>query len=340
MTKAFISGCSGTVLASEEIAFFRAEDPWGLILFARNVEMPDQVRALTGAFRDAVGRFDAPVLIDQEGGRVQRLRPPHWPAYPPHAVYGRLYTQDPDSAREAARLGARLIAHDLSRLGINVDCLPCLDVAYPETADVIGDRALAADPDIVAELGRCIADGLADEGVRPVIKHIPGHGRSRVDSHLELPRVESDRATLSASDFVPFKALADLPMAMTAHILYTDLDPARPATQSRRVIDDVIRKEIGFAGCLMSDDLSMSALDGEMSERAANSFAAGCDIVLHCNGDMTEMRAVANVAPRIAGESAARCARALDATSDVDGAFDAAEARHRFDRLIAPALNR
>lgn len=333
MTKAFISGCSGYELLPEEKAFFRSEDPWGLILFRRNCGDPEQLATLVASFRAAVGRPDAPVLIDQEGGRVQRLRPPNWPSFPSAKRFGDLYGEDPQRARKAAFLGARLIAHELLALGITVDCLPLLDICYPDTVDAIGDRAYSDDPDIVADLGRATYDGLLDGGVLPVIKHLPGHGRALVDSHLELPRVRATRDELE-EDYRPFRALVDAPLAMTAHLLYEAVDGDLPATQSARVIQDIIRKEIGFSGCLMSDDISMKALGGDMRERAAACFAAGCDIVLHCNAEMSEMKAVASATPELAGTASERCEAALALRADPPPGFDASAAQEEFARLM------
>ena len=289
---ACILGCAGTTLSREETAFFRDVKPWGFILFARNVESPDQVRKLVDALRETVGRADAPVLIDQEGGRVQRLKPPHWPLYPPGRAYGQIAGNDPLLKREITRLGARLIAHDLAGLGINVDCVPVLDVPDPQGHEIIGDRAYGQTPDEVAYLGRAAAEGLIAGGVLPVIKHIPGHGRAKADSHLELPVVEASLEELDARDFPPFRVLSDMPVAMTAHVIYSAIDPKRPATTSKKAIRKIIRGSLGFDGLVMSDDLSMKALSGDFAERAEQSLAAGCDVVLHCNGDMAEMKAV------------------------------------------------
>lgn len=335
MTKAFISGCSGLELTLEETAFFKGEDPWGVILFRRNCDTPEQVKTLVAAFRDAVGRADAPVLIDQEGGRVQRLRSPNWPAYPPQGRFGELYGDDPQQGLRTAWLGARLIAHDLLSLGITVDCLPLLDLRLPETVDAIGDRAFSADAAIVAELGRAVCDGLLAGGVLPVIKHLPGHGRARVDSHLELPRIAASEQQLREADFRPFIALSDMPLAMTAHLLYEAIDPIYPATQSAEIIHRIVRSEIGFDGCLMSDDISMKALGGDMRERAAASFAAGCDLVLHCNGDMDEMKAVAAAAPQLTGLPLRRCQKAVAARIDPQQEFDPEAARQEFELLLS-----
>lgn len=311
MTKAFISGCAGQTLTEDEISFYREAQPWGLILFRRNCGDPEQLRDLVAGFRDAVGREDAPVLIDQEGGRVQRLRPPHWPGFPPQKRYGDLYRIDPSRGREAAYLGARLIAHELTELGINVDCLPLADVLTPATVDAIGDRAYGADPHEVAVLGRETSEGLLAGGVLPVVKHLPGHGRATVDSHLVLPRVEEPLETLEEIDFAPFRELKDYPLAMTAHICFPAIDPQFPATQSREIIETIIRGKIGFKGCLMTDDIGMKALGGDIRERAGLAFAAGCDLVLHCNGEFQEMVALGQMAPELSGNAAARCREAL-----------------------------
>ncbi|WP_417673997.1 beta-N-acetylhexosaminidase [Roseibium sp.] len=340
MIKAFICGSSGTTLTPEETTFFQEENPWGLILFRRNCNAPVQVAGLVASFREAVGRSDAPVLIDQEGGRVQRLRPPNWPSYPPAGTFGTLYDKDRQYGTRAAWLGARLIAHDLLKLGITVDCLPLLDLWLAETVDAIGDRAYSNDPETVAALGRAACEGLMAGGVLPVVKHLPGHGRALVDSHLELPRISASRQELSQADFLPFKALADMPLAMTAHLLYTEIEPEHPATQSRTIIRDIIRDEIGFEGCLMSDDISMKALGGDMRERAALSFAAGCDLVLHCNGDMAEMKAVAKAAPVLQGKSRQRCEEALARRKQPEADFDPLAAREEFEALLSDVPER
>ena len=331
MTSACILGCSGLMLSKPERAFFRAVQPWGFILFKRNVETPDQVRALVDALRACVDRLDAPVLIDQEGGRVQRLGPPHWRRYPPGRAYGDLHANDPLIRREITRLGARLLAHDLAALGINIDCVPVLDVPEPDAHGVIGDRAYGETPDEVATLGRAAAEGLLAGGVLPVIKHIPGHGRAKADSHLALPVVDASYEDLDARDFAPFRMLSDMPLAMTAHVVYTAVDRKRPATTSRKAISRVIRGAIGFDGLLMSDDLSMKALSGDFAERTRASLAAGCDVVLHCNGDMAEMKAVADATPRLKGRAKARAAAALARIVRAPEPFDADAARARFD---------
>lgn len=328
---AAILGCAGPTLSDEERAFFRDVRPWGFILFKRNVETPDQVCALVDALRATVDRPDAPVLIDQEGGRVQRLGPPHWRRYPPGRAYGELAANDPLQRREITRLGARLMAHDLAALGINVDCVPVLDVPHPGAHDVIGDRAYAGDPDGVAALGRAACEGLVAGGVLPVIKHIPGHGRAMADSHQDLPVVDAPYEDLEAWDFAPFRVLSDMPMAMSAHVIYTAVDRLRPATTSRKVMIEVIRGAIGFDGLVMSDDLSMKALSGDFTQRARASLSAGCDLVLHCNGDMAEMRAVVAGTKPLTGRSAQRARAALGRLAKSPEPFDAVEGRVRFD---------
>ena len=328
---AAILGCSGPSLTADERAFFRDVRPWGFILFARNVTGPDQVRELVQSLRETVNRPDAPVLIDQEGGRVQRLGPPHWRRFPPGRAYGDLPGNDPLFRREIARLGARLLAHDLAGLGINVDCVPVLDVPDPSGHEIIGDRAYAGTADEVAVLGRAAAEGLIAGGVLPIVKHIPGHGRGMADSHLELPVVEASWAELDARDFAPFKALSDMPMAMTAHVIYAAIDRRRPATTSRKVMRTVVRGAIGFDGLVMSDDLSMKALSGDFAERARASRAAGCDVVLHCNGAMREMIAVTQGAGELSGLAAMRAKAALARLAKVAEPFDVVEGRARFD---------
>jgi beta-N-acetylhexosaminidase len=331
---ACILGCAGPTLSTDEIAFFRDVKPWGFILFARNVEDPEQVRALTAALRETVGRADAPILIDQEGGRVQRLKPPHWRIYPPGRAYGQLAGNDPLLKREITRLGARLIAHDLAGLGINVDCVPVLDVPDPQGHEIIGDRAYGQTPQEVAFLGRAAAEGLIAGGVLPVIKHIPGHGRARADSHLELPVVEASYDELDGRDFPPFRALSDMPMAMTAHVIYTAIDRKRPATTSKKAIGKVIRGALGFDGLVMSDDLSMKALSGSFADRARDALAAGCDVVLHCNGDMAEMEGVVAGTGALKGRAARRAEAALARIPRQVEPFDAAEAWARFEAAL------
>jgi beta-N-acetylhexosaminidase len=330
---AFITGIEGPVLAPAERAFLRAADPWGFILFKRNVEQPSQVQRLVAELRESVGR-DAPVLIDQEGGRVQRLGPPHWPNYPAGSAYGALYDLDHAAGLEAARLGARLIASDLTALGIDVDCVPLADVPVAGADPVIGGRAYGDTADKVSAIAQAVAAGLMDGGVLPVLKHLPGHGRANADSHERLPMVEVDRATLEASDFQAFRPLAKLPLGMSAHVVYTAVDPDEPATTSRQVIAEVIRGWIGFDGALMSDDLTMNALSGSLAERARAALAAGCDLALHCNGNMHEMEQIAREAPRPAGEAARRTRAALDARAK-PLPLDVSAARAAFSAMMA-----
>ena len=328
--RACILGCAGLTLSDEEKAFFRHTRPWGFILFKRNIDTPDQVRALTKALRETVGRPDALILIDQEGGRVQRLGPPHWRRYPPGRAYGNLSANDPLVRREITRLGARLIASDLTALGINGDCVPVLDVPHPGSHDIIGDRAYGDTVEDVATLGRAAAEGLIAGGVLPVIKHIPGHGRAMSDSHEQLPVVKVKLAELEARDFEPFRILSDMPMAMTAHVVYTAVDRHRPATTSRKVIKKIIRESIGFDGLVMSDDLSMKALEGDFRDRAKASFAAGCDVVLHCNGDMEEMKAVVSGTKSLGGKAKMRAAAAMARLARHPEPFDAEAGWARF----------
>jgi beta-N-acetylhexosaminidase len=329
-----IYGCAATALSAAERGFFRAVKPWGFILFARNISDASQVKALITELRDTVADGQAPVLIDQEGGRVARLKPPHWHERPAAARFGALYDRDQEAAREAVYLNARLIAHDLASLGINVDCLPVLDVPVPGSHDVIGDRAFSSNPATIIALGKAQIEGLMDGGVLPVMKHIPGHGRARADSHLALPRVEAGAEALSASDFVTFRSLDTCPIAMTAHVIYESIDPQRPATTSPKVVRDVIRGEIGFDGLLMSDDLSMKALDGPLSVRARQALFAGCDLVLHCNGDMDEMRDVASEVTELTGLPLKRASQALSHLSR-PGPLDPAAAQVRLTTLLA-----
>jgi beta-N-acetylhexosaminidase len=303
--RAFITGVSGQQLSAAEREFIGAEGPWGFILFKRNIETPTQVISLVQELRKAVGDLEAPVLIDQEGGRVQRLGPPHWPLYPAGAVFGVLYDIDPVLGLAAARLSARLIAADLTDLGVTVDCLPLADVP------VAG-------------------------GILPVLKHIPGHGRATADTHFRLPVVSTSKAELERTDFAAFRPLADLPMAMTAHVVFSALDPAHPATTSATIVKQVIRGVIGFQGLLMSDDVSMNALQGSVAERTSAIFSAGCDLVLHCNGKLDEMREVAAETPQLSGEALERARRALVARK-APQAFDRVAARTELDALIERA---
>lgn len=329
--RACILGLAGPELLAEEAAFFRDVQPWGFIVFARNIETPDQVRRLTASLRETVGRADAAVLIDQEGGRVQRMRPPHWRRYPPGRAYGQIAGDDPLLQREIARLGARLIAHDLASVGINVDCIPVLDVPDPSGHEIIGDRAYGQNPEQIVALGRAAAEGLIAGGVLPVIKHMPGHGRAKADTHLELPVVEAPLEALEARDFAPFRAMSDMPLGMTAHVVYAAVDPKRPGTTSRKVISQAIRRTIGFEGLLMTDDLSMKALAGDYTERARAALAAGCDVVLHCNGEMAEMKAVVAGVGELRGKAARRAAAALARIPRAPEPLDVEAAAARFE---------
>jgi beta-N-acetylhexosaminidase len=330
--RAFITGLSGLNVSANERAFLREAQPWGLIIFKQNVNTPQQVTELTKSFRDAVG-WAAPVLVDQEGGRVQRLGPPHWPIFPPGARYGAIYDRDVASGLAAARLGGHLIAAELSVLGIDVDCLPLADVLVPGADPVIGDRAYGTEPGKVAAIAGAIAQGLLAGGVLPVLKHLPGHGRASVDSHAKLPVVDTDRATLESTDFAAFRPLASLPLGMTAHVVFSAIDPVAPATTSVTMVREVIRGFIGFRGLLMSDDVSMKALSGTIAERSRAAFAAGCDVVLHCKGDLNEMSAVASQAPELKGDAVKRAEAAL-AQRSAPEAFDVNAARKIFAQMV------
>jgi beta-N-acetylhexosaminidase len=322
-SKAVILGCAGKALSADELAFYRDERPWGFILFARNIGEPSEIADLVAGLRDSVGRPGAPVFVDQEGGRVQRIKPPIVPNYPSGAAVGAIYRTDREAGLRAAWLAGRLHAIDLTRFGINVDCLPVLDVPIEGASDVIGSRAYGKDPGAVAALGRAAAEGLMAGGVLPVMKHMPGHGRAFSDSHHELPRVDASLEELRRHDFAPFKSLADLPMAMTAHVVYTAIDPTAPATTSPIVVSEIVRGEIGFDGLLISDDTSMKALSGDFPDKAAAILAAGVDIVLHCNGVMAEMRGIASRTKPLAGKSLQRAERALGLLGGVDAVVEA-----------------
>ncbi|MDF0601364.1 beta-N-acetylhexosaminidase [Psychromarinibacter sp. C21-152] len=325
---AAILGCDGPRLTPRERAFFAEAQPWGFILFARNLQTPDQVRRLTSALRDAVGR-DAPVLIDQEGGRVQRMGPPHWRQWlPPLDQMARAG----DDAPRAMELRYRLIAEELRAVGIDVNCAPCCDLAEPDTHPVLRNRCYGTDPDTVTAAARAVAKGLRAGGVLPVLKHMPGHGRALVDSHLSLPVVTAAAETLRAHDFAPFAALADLPMAMTAHIVYTALDPDRPATASPTVLR-LIREELGFSGLLMTDDISMEALSGDLATRSAAALKAGCDLVLHCTGHLDEMERVVGAAGRLSGTAMLRAEAAL-AVRSAPAPIDIAAAEAELEALL------
>ncbi len=336
MTSAAIYGCAGHRLTEDERAFFAKARPWGFILFRRNIDTPEQVRALTDGLRAAIGDPDAPILIDQEGGRVQRMGPPHWPKYPPGDAYLKA-TNDPQDARDLVRLGARLIAHDLHEVGINVDLAPVMDVPVPGSHDIVGDRAYGQDPQTVALLGRAAAEGLLAGGVLPCIKHMPGHGRAFADSHKDLPTVHADFETLDAWDFAPFKSLSDMPLAMTAHIVFTAIDKKRPATQSKKAVR-LMREHLGFSGLILTDDLSMQALKGSLGERANQSLIAGCDVVLHCNGILSEMQEVADATGKLKGRAKARAEQALARIVRTPEPLDAPAAQARFFQSLGGKL--
>jgi len=334
--QAAIYGLAGEALTAEERAFFRDADPAGYILFRRNCVSKEQVRALTDALRDIHGRADLPILIDQEGGRVMRMRPPVWPPFPPAGRFADLYQVSPISAMEAARVNAQAIGLVLRECGINVDCLPLLDVRQPGAHDIIGDRALGAEPMQVASLGRAVIDGLRDGGVVAVVKHMPGHGRSISDSHEELPVVSASEEELE-TDIEPFRKLSWAPMGMTSHIVYTAWDGERPASLSPKIIAEIIRGRIGFDGWLMSDDIGMHALTGGFDERTRGVLAAGCDVALHCSGDMAEMVAVANGAGPMTEAGKDRLARAMATASEARQELELSEALAKRDALLAYA---
>lgn len=314
MRTALITGLSGKQLTADEASFLKATRPCGIILFSRNCESHQQIRTLVSAAKEAIGATDLLVLIDQEGGRVQRLRPPLGRALPAAAAYAAIYSDDPKAACRAAKSAARLVAEDLSSLGINTDCAPVLDVPIQGSHDIIGDRAYGTTPEQVAKIGRAVAEGFMGQGMLPVIKHIPGHGRAMADSHYDLPVVTTPREELSRTDFTAFRLMADMPAAMTAHVVFTAIDDANPASTSAVVTRDIIRGEIGFDGFLMSDDLSMKALSGSIRSRADAVIAAGSDVALHCNGDLTEMQQAAAGVPALAGRALERFLKAVAVT--------------------------
>ncbi|MCK5793035.1 MAG: beta-N-acetylhexosaminidase [Ketobacter sp.] len=331
--KAVIFGWEGLTPANDELAFFSEHQPWGFIIFARNIESPEQVRHSITLLQEALHDPLLPVLIDQEGGRVARLGPPHWRKPPAAKVFADLAAKNAETAAQATFLNARLMAEELRSLGITVDCAPVADIPVPGSHDIIGDRAYGTEPQQVIQLAKATADGLLEGGVLPIIKHIPGHGRALVDSHEDLPVVDAKLETLEASDFVPFKQLAHLPAAMTAHIRFTALDEKDPVTLSPAGIR-YIREQIGFDGLLMSDDVSMKALQGEMDELTAKILHAGCDMVLHCNGKMEEMRPIAEVATLLEGKALERADKARAAITPVSS-FDAAQASETLAELLA-----
>lgn len=330
--KAAIFGLKGKYLSDNERRFFSANNPLGFILFSRNIEDKQQVKSLVAELRDSVGRADIPILIDQEGGRVARLKKPNFRSVPPAGDFAAIANYDLETAKEAVYVNARLMAAELDDLGINVDCAPVVDLLIPGAHDIIGDRAYGSDPLQVAVLARAVCDGLLDGRVVPVIKHIPGHGRAKADSHEALPVVDTDRETLEKTDFLAFKRLADAPWAMTAHILYTAFDKDSPATHSSTLIR-YIREIIGFNGVLVSDDLSMKALQGSFAERTQNVMKAGCDLVLHCNGDMNEMEEIADHTPFLTGAALERLEavkKRIPASVEIDTAY----LQNRLDTLL------
>ena len=334
--QAAIYGVQAFELTSSERDFFRDAEPAGFILFKRNCDTRDQVLRLTDSFRDLTGRADLPILIDQEGGRVARMKPPEWPAFPAAERFADLYQAAPSSAIEAVRSNARAIALMLRDVGVNVDALPLLDVRQPGATDIIGDRALGSEPMQVAALGRAVLDGLASAGVVGIVKHMPGHGRALVDSHKELPFVTASAEELEI-DLEPFERLSWAPMGMTAHVVYEAWDPERPGSMSPIVIGEIIRGRIGFDGFLMSDDIGMEALAGDFSTRAAGVVAAGCDAALHCSGRMEEMVAVASAVPSMTPEGEARLVRAMASTRNEPDAPDFAQSIATRDTLLALA---
>ena len=335
--RALIFGCEGLDLGTAEAEFFRQADPLGFILFARNCDNPEQLAALTAALRETVGREDAPILIDQEGGRVTRMKPPHWRQIPAAGRFGEIYEVEPEKALDAVRLNARLIAHELLGVGVDVDCAPSLDLRLAGASEIIGDRAFSSDVETIVALGRAAAEGFLAGGVLPVIKHIPGHGRALVDSHLALPIVKESLDVLKMTDFAPFCPLNDLPLAMTAHIVYEAIDARNPGTVSQRVVQEVIRDHIGFDGFLVSDDLSMEALEGPVEERAARTLAAGADAALHCNGKLDEMKRIAGEAPELTAQAEARWQRAREALPEKPDEIDFEAGVAELDRLMKEA---
>ncbi len=332
--QAAIYGLEGMVLTPDEQAFFRDSKPAGYILFRRNIQDREQLKRLTDSLRELEGHDGVPILIDQEGGRVARMRPPQWHAFPSGEKFDLLYQLAPSSAIEAARVNARALGLMLHEVGVNVDCLPMLDVRQPGATDIIGDRALGSEPMQVAALGRAILEGLASAGVLGVIKHIPGHGRALFDSHLTLPVVDADEDEL-AIDLEPFERLRDAAMGMTSHLLYTQWDATRPASQSPIIIRDIIRGRIGFDGFLMSDDIGMEALAGDHGQRAAECVAAGCDVALQCDGKMDNMLRVAKAVPALSDEGEVRLSRAMAMRFTPADGLDYAEAVAKRDALLA-----
>lgn len=338
--RACILGIGGTELSNWEKGFFREADPYGFILFARNVEDHNQIRTLTDQLRDVVGKNNVPILVDQEGGRVMRLKPPHWRKIPAAGVFGELVDKSPEDAREAAYINARLMAMDLREAGFNTTCAPVLDLRFPGMSDVVGDRSYGADVARVVVLASAVAAGLLDGGIAPVIKHIPGHGRAAVDSHKDLPIVGATRAELSELDFAPFRQMKDVMAAMSAHLLFTAIDDQRSGTVSATIINDVIRGDIGFENLLISDDLSMEALGGSIASRTHECLSAGCDIALHCNGKRTEMEEVVSMTPLLSGAALLRSQNFTNQISsfkiDKPSSSQLTDWRMRLADLLAP----
>jgi beta-N-acetylhexosaminidase len=338
--RACILGVSGTELSNWEKGFFREADPVGFILFARNVEDHEQIKSLTRSLREVVGNSNVPIFVDQEGGRVMRLKPPHWRKIPAAGVFGELFKINPEDAREAAYINARLMAMDLRDAGFNTTCAPVLDLRFPGMSDVVGDRSYGSDVGTVVMLASAVAAGLLDGGVAPVIKHIPGHGRAKVDSHKDLPVVSTKHSALSELDFAPFKQMKDVLAAMSAHLLFTDIDDQRPGTVSPTIINEVIREEIGFENLLISDDLSMEALGGSIGSRTHECLRAGCDVALHCNGKRTEMEEVVAMSPLLTGASLLRVQKFTNQIAtfkaDTPTATQLTDWRMRLSDLLAP----
>lgn len=338
--RACVLGIGGTALSNWEKGFFREADPYGFILFARNVENREQVRALNNSLREVVGNSNVPIFVDQEGGRVMRLKPPHWRKIPAAGVFGELFSRNREDAREAAYINARLMAMDLRDAGFNTTCAPVLDLRFPGMSDVVGDRSYGADVGIVVMLASAVAAGLLDGGIAPVIKHIPGHGRASVDSHKDLPVVTASREDLSKLDFAPFGQMKDVLAAMSAHLLFTAIDDQRPGTVSPTVINDVIRYEIGFENLLISDDLSMEALGGSIGSRTHECLRAGCDVALHCNGKRTEMEEVVSMAPLLTGSALQRAQvftnQIAGFKAETPSSSQLADWRIRLAELLAP----
>lgn len=335
---AVIFGCAGLALSDEEKEFFSRVNPLGFILFSRNIATPEQLKTLVQSLRETVEREDAPILIDQEGGRVSRLKSSYWPKYPPARTFGDRYKINEKDGMQGAYETARLIGRDLRELGINVDCAPVLDVPVEGSIDtILGDRTFSSEPQLNGILGKSVCDGLLAEGVLPVVKHMPGHGRAVVDSHLELPEVTTDLETLKKTDFLPFKYLADAPWGMTAHVLYSAIDADKPASLSDTIIQDIIRDEIGFKGFLVCDDLSMKALSGSMVDLTSEVLSVGCDAVLHCNGDMDEMEQIASVIEPLSVRSMERFMRGQEivkAAKEQAAAFDYDAAEKRLPSTV------